>query len=85
MSGVSQNINRVGGANPGRKTLTLVSAMLAGGSHIDHVDLLRAGSTGRVLPFPVMASSTVGTFLRSFTWGHVRQMEKVLTVALGRA
>ena len=68
---------RVGGANPGRKVLTLVSAMLVGGSHIDHVDLLRAGSTGRVLPHAVMAPSTVGTFLRCFTWGHVRQLEKV--------
>ena len=76
---------RVGGARPGRKVLSLVSAMLVGGSHIDHVDLLRAGSSGRVLPFRVMASSTVGTFLCSFTWGHVRQLEKVLTVALGRA
>ena len=41
---------RVGGARPGRKVLSLVSSMLVGGSHIDHVDLLRAGSTGRVLP-----------------------------------
>ena len=57
----------------GRKVLRLVSAMLVGGSHIDHVDLLRAGSTGRVLAHAVMAPSTVGTFLRSFTWGHVRQ------------
>ena len=76
---------RVGGARPGRKVLTLVSSMLVGGSHIDHVDLLRAGSTGRVLPFRVMAPSTVGTFLRCFTWGHVRQLEKVLTISLGRA
>ena len=76
---------RVGGARPGRKVLSLVSSMLVGGSHIDHVDLLRAGSTGRVLPFRVMAPSTVGTFLRCFTWGHVRQLEKVLTIALGRA
>ena len=76
---------RVGGPNPGRKVLTVVSAMLVGGSHIDHVDRLRAGSTGRVLGHAVMAPSTVGTFLRSFTWGHVRQLEKVLTVALGRA
>ena len=36
---------RVGGANPGRKVCTLVSAMLVGASHIDHVDRLRAGST----------------------------------------
>ena len=76
---------RVGGANPGRKVLTVVAAMLLGASHIDHVDRLRAGSTGRVLPHAVMAPSTVGTFLRSFTWGHVRQLEKVLTLALGRA
>ena len=76
---------RVGGANAGRKILTVVASMLAGGSHIDHVDRLRAGSTGRVLGFRVMAPSTVGTFLRSFTWGHVRQLEKVLTVSLGRA
>ena len=46
-------------------------------------DRLRAGSTGRVLPHVVMAPSTVGTFLRSFTWGHVRQLEKVLTIDAG--
>ena len=34
---------RVGGARPGRKVLTVVASMLVGGSHIDHVDLLRAG------------------------------------------
>ena len=76
---------RVGGARPGRKVLTVVAAMLVGASHIDHVDRLRAGSTGRVLPFGVMAPSTVGVFLRSFIWGHTRQLEKVLTLALGRA
>ena len=76
---------REGGAHPGRKVCTLVAAMLVGGSHIDHVGRLRAGSTDRVLPHAVMAPSTVGTFLRSFTWGHVRQLEKVLTSALGRA
>ncbi len=76
---------RVGGVNSGRKVLTVVGAILAGASHIDHVDRLRAGSTGRVLGFQVMAPSTVGTFLRSFTWGHVRQLEKVLTLSPGRA
>ena len=64
---------RAGGARPGRKVLTLAASMLLGGSHIDHTDRLRAGSTGEVLPFRPMASSTVGTFLRSLTWGHVRQ------------
>ena len=77
---------RVGGANPGRKTLTLVAAsMLLGGSHVDHVGRLRAGSTGRVLGFGVAAPSTVGVFLRSFTWGHVRQLEKAVSEALRRA
>jgi hypothetical protein len=76
---------RVGGALPGRKVLTLVSAILAGGSHIDHVDRLRAGATQAVLPFRVMAPSTLGTFLRSFTFGHIRQLDRVLGEALRRA
>ena len=62
---------KTGSANPGRKILTVVAAMLAGGTHIDHVNMLRAGATGRVLGFKVMAPSTVGTFLRSFTFGHI--------------
>jgi hypothetical protein len=37
---------RTGGARPGRKVLTLTHAMIAGGTHIDHADMLRAGSTG---------------------------------------
>ena len=59
--------------------------MLVGATHIDHVDRLRAGATGAVLGFRVMAPSTVGTFLRSFTWGHVRQLDRVTAVMLGRA
>ena len=68
---------RVGGASPGRKVATLVASMLAGGTHIDHADKLRAGATGKVLPFRVMAPSTLGTFLRAFTFGHVRQLGAV--------
>jgi hypothetical protein len=60
---------RVGGAGPGRKVLTLVHAMVAGASHIDHADMLRAGSTARVLGHRVMAPSTLGTFLRAFSCG----------------
>ena len=77
--------DRPGGARPGRKVLSLVASMLTGGSHIDHADRLRAGSTHRVLPFRVMAPSTLGTFLRSFMWGHVRQMDKALEETLRRA
>ena len=76
---------RVGGAQPGRKVLTLVHAMVAGGSHIDHADVLRAGNSASVLPHRVMAPSTLGTFLRSFTFGHVRQLEAVVGEALRRA
>ena len=76
--------DRPGGAYPGRKVLSLVASMLVGGSHIDHADRLRAGSTDRVLPFRVMAPSTLGTFLRSFTWGHVRQIDKALSETLKR-
>ena len=51
---------RVGGASPGRKVLTLVTTILAGGSHIDHANVLRAGAAQRVLGFRVMAPSTWG-------------------------
>ena len=76
---------RVGGFQPGRKILTLVHAMVAGASHIDHADMLRAGSTSKVLSHRVMAPSTLGTFLRSFSFGHVRQFEKVIGDSLGSA
>jgi hypothetical protein len=76
---------RVGGAMPGRKVLTLVAAILVGGRHIDHANRLRAGATGRVLPFQVMAPSTLGTFLRSFTFGHIRQLDAVIAETIRRA
>jgi len=76
---------RVGGALPGRKVLTMVCAIIGGATHIDHVDILRAGATQRVLPFRVMAPSTIGTFLRGFTFGHVRQLDAVADRALKRA
>jgi Transposase DDE domain group 1 len=78
-------VGRVGGAQPGRKVLTLVASILAGGSHIDHADRLRAGATFKVLPFTVMAPSTLGTFLRSFTFGHIRQLDRVIAETIGRA
>jgi len=76
---------RVSGALPGRKILTLIHTMVAGGSHIDHADMLRAGATQAVLGFRVMAPSTLGTFLRSFTFGHIRQLDKVLAETIRRA
>lgn len=76
---------RIGGSRPGRKVLTLVHAIVAGGSHIDHCDVLRCGGTEQVLAFRVIAPSTLGTFLRAFTFGHVRQLEAVVGHALTRA
>jgi Transposase DDE domain group 1 len=76
---------RPGAAHPGRKLLTLVHAMLAGGDCIDDVELLRCGSTQAVLGHRVMAASTVGTFLRAFTFGHIRQLDRLTETILGRA
>jgi hypothetical protein len=78
-------VGRVGGSRPGRKVLTLVHAMIAGGSHIDHADMLRAGATQGVLSHRVMAPSTLGTFLRAFTFGHIRQLDAVIAEAIRRA
>ena len=74
-----------GRANPGDKMLTLVASALAGGDCIDDADVLRAGRTGRVLGCTVKAPSTLGTFLRSFRWGHVRQLDRVSRELLARA
>jgi Transposase DDE domain group 1 len=77
--------DRPGRARPGRKLLTLVHALVAGGDCIDDVELLRCGSTHAVLGHRVMAASTVGTWLRAFTFGHVRQLDQVCGEILARA
>ena len=74
-----------GACLPGRKVMSLVHGMLAGADSIDDMNVLRAGSTGLILGHRVMAPSTLGTFLRAFTFGHVRQLDRVLDVALARA
>ena len=74
-----------GRANVGDKMLTLVASALAGGDCIDDADALRSGGTGRVLGCVVKAPSTLGTFLRSFRWGHVRQLDRVSRELLARA
>lgn len=76
---------RPGAARPGRKILTVVHAMLAGADCIDDCGLLRSGRTGAVLGHRVMAPSTLGTFLRGFTFGHVRQLDRLAERALARA
>ena len=73
------------GYRPGRKMLTIVSTLLAGGDCIDDVDLLHAGATSQVVGHDTVAASTVGTWLRSLTFGHVRQLDAVTEAALARA
>jgi hypothetical protein len=58
---------------------------VAGGDCIDDADLLRAGSTAVVLGHRVLAPSTLGTFLRVFTFGHVRQLDRLAEQVLTRA
>ena len=76
---------RPGASRPGRKVLSLIHAMLLGADCIDDCGVLRAGNTEAVLGHRAMAPSTLGTFLRSFSFGHVRQLDRVLGQALGRA
>ena len=77
--------DRDGAANPGRKVMSLVSAMALGADCIDDCDVLRSGQTRAVLGHGVSAPSTLGTFLRAFTFGHVRQLDRVLADSLRRA
>ena len=77
--------NAPGRANTGDKMLTLVASALAGGNCIDDADVLRTGGTAGALGCVVKAPSTLGTFLRSFRWGHVRQLDRVSRELLARA
>ena len=74
-----------GRANTGDKMLTLVASALAGGDCIDDADVLRTGGTAGAIGCVVKAPSTLGTFLRSFRWGHVRQLDRVSRELLARA
>ena len=74
-----------GRANTGDKMLTLVASALAGGDCIDDADVLRTGGTTGAISCAVKAPFTLGTFLRSFRWGHVRQLDCVSRELLARA
>jgi Transposase DDE domain group 1 len=76
---------RPGAANAGRKVMALLFAMVLGADSIDDADVLRAGRTRRLLGGWLPAPSTLGTFLRAFTFGHVRQLDKLLAESLARA
>ena len=68
-----------------RGGLTLVASALSGGDCINDADALRAGSTQCVLGCVVKALSTLGTFLRSFRWGHLRRLDRLGREVLARA
>ena len=74
-----------GRANTGDKLMTLVASAMAGGDCIDDADVLRTGGTACTLGGTVKAPSTLGTFLRSFRWGYVRQLDRVSRELLARA
>jgi hypothetical protein len=77
--------DRPGAANAGRKVMAVLYAMVLGADSIDDTGVLGAGRSGRLLGGWVPAPSTLGTFLRAFTFGHVRQLDKLLGRALERA
>ena len=71
------------GANAGLKVASLVAGMVAGADSIDDMALLRHGGMGRVFT-NAYAPSTLGSFLRAFTFGHVRQLDAVASRFLTR-
>lgn len=87
--GVAQLVDRFvslpgsAGANAGAKALTVIGSALAGGDCIDDVDVLRAGAADELFD-QVRAPSTVGTWLRTFTWGTARQLDRVSRELLAR-
>ena len=77
--------DRPGAANVSRKVMALIYAMVLGADSIDDTGVLRAGRTRRLLGGWIPAPSTLGTFLRAFTFGHVRQLDALLGQAIERA
>jgi hypothetical protein len=73
------------GYRSGRKLATLVHTLVAAGECIDDGALLRAGAMERVLGHETVAPSTIGTWLRQFTFGHIRQLDRVTEMMLTRA
>ena len=70
------SIDKPGGISPDLKISSLVAGMVAGADSIDDMALLRHGGMARLFT-GIRAPSTLGTFLRTFTFGHVRQLDAV--------
>jgi hypothetical protein len=74
-------LKAAGGVNAPLKVPALVAGMVAGADSIDDMDLLRHGGMDRLFA-GIRAPSTLGTFLRSFTFGHVRQLDSIAAALL---
>jgi hypothetical protein len=74
-----------GHANAGPKVMALVASALVGGDSIDDAGVLRSGRAGALLGTWVPAPSTLGTFLRSFSFGDARSLDRVAAELLKRA
>ena len=64
------------GANADLKAMSLVAGMCAGADSIQDMSILRHGAMGKAFDY-CYAPSTLGSFLRQFTFGHVRQLDAV--------
>jgi hypothetical protein len=82
LAGEHVRIARPCGVNPQVKVPGIVAGMAGGADSIDDLDLLRHGAMGALFG-GVRAPSTLGSFLRSFTWGNVLQLGKVSRLVLG--
>src|SRR6202451_1983177 len=80
---VRQHVQVAGGVNADLKAGCLVAGMAAGADSIDDMDVLRHGAMDHLFD-GIRAPSTLGSFLRSFTWGSTRQLEKPSRVLLAR-
>jgi hypothetical protein len=74
-------LKATGAVNAALKVPALVAGMVAGADSIEDMDLLRHGGMGRLFA-GIRAPSTLGTFLRAFTFGHVRQLDSVAAAFL---
>ena len=83
LAGEHVTIASPAGVNPHLKVPCLVAGMAAGADSIDDMDILRHGAMTEVFG-GIRAPSTLGSFLRSFTWGNVRQLDAVARQLLAR-
>ena len=82
LAGEHVRVARRGGVNPQVKVPGIVAGMIGGADSIDDLDLLRHGAMPALFG-GIRAPSTLGSFLRSFAWGNVLQLEKVSRLLLG--